>query len=411
MSYILKYEGRPIEFIKCRDIMVSPEFHFKYTNQISVQNTIDNLVDKERLINKYTELANPRYLCMSLYCYNTVPRFAIYNQSPAFRWFFDKSAIYNASTNTYLAVKSNVLITTLNKTEWIINETIRHKETGLYITCNERYQLLLTPHKTTAIKFHIEDCLIHYMKTPLQVSFEINNYKNGISVSRFLNALRMDDSKQPFNVGVLLAAGTSSRFHSEKHKQLYYLGGLRVLQHSLNTMIGTRAVDRIIIVTNDECFEEIREILRQYKNVALLKNNVNCRLETMRVALDYIQRQHPATTNVIFHDSARPHIKPNHITDLIALNEIHTYSQYCIKLVNGLIKNKDEFVDREDYLEACTPICMNFYACNFVFKNYMQKSNRIVHEFIPILKILNLSYHLAVGDKADLQKITTIDDV
>jgi 2-C-methyl-D-erythritol 4-phosphate cytidylyltransferase len=84
-----------------------------------------------------------------------------------------------------------------------------------------------------------------------------------------------------------------------------------------------------------------------------------------------------------------------------------------LKLNNGLIKihNTFEAVDRNDYVELCTPICINFNLCMFIYKNYIEKNNRITHEFIPILDIMKINYEFIYGNINYLKKITTFEDL
>ena len=85
-----------------------------------------------------------------------------------------------------------------------------------------------------------------------------------------------------------------------------------------------------------------------------------------------------------------------------------------MKLVNGLAKKEFiniEMVDRDDYIEICTPIAANFNLFYFIFINYINKSNRIVYEHIPILDILKIKYNLIMGSYTYLRKITHFDDI
>ena len=71
----------------------------------------------------------------------------------------------------------------------------------------------------------------------------------------------------------------------------------------------------------------------------------------------------------------------------------------------------NEVVDRDKYIELCTPLCINYKLFNFIFKNYIQKENMITYEFIPILKILNINYNFIEGHYKYLKKITTFEDI
>ena len=79
------------------------------------------------------------------------------------------------------------------------------------------------------------------------------------------------------NIGIILAAGTSSRFNQIVQKQLFEIDGKPIVNHSIDTM---QFLDDLIIVTNSNC-----KINTKNK---ILINDVNCRLESIKVALDYL---------------------------------------------------------------------------------------------------------------------------
>jgi len=78
------------------------------------------------------------------------------------------------------------------------------------------------------------------------ISFKIYNFKNNIIYKPTIN----NNSK--YNVGLLLAAGTSSRFSKSKSKQLSITNGDYVISHSIKSIINT--VDKLVIITNNKYY-------------------------------------------------------------------------------------------------------------------------------------------------------------
>jgi len=423
-------------------------------------------------------LTNPDISCLSLYCsssYNV--KFGIIDNSITnttnnnnnnninninsnninnkYKWSYNNNYIYNLEHELYLSIQKNKLVVSRyryklkNKLQWIIeNNYIKHIKSGLYIACNYEYIIYLTLDKVKAIQFHIENNYIHFIKSEFLIKFELNNIKNNVKLNRFmlrLNKLKnipnhpsdplQDPLPDPFNICILLSAGTSSRFVSNINKQLYILDNKKpVITFSIETIIDY--VDKLIIITNSKCYNEIVNlpiIKLQRKNftsknsnskIIVLKNDINCRLESINTGLQYINKYYKNNksinlSNIIIHDAARPHIKKEYIENLLinsrSINNT-LYSQYYLKLINGLM-NIDidngihEIVDRDKYIELCTPLCINYHIFDFIFKNYMDKENRITNEFIPIMKLLDIKYNFIEGHYKYLRKITTIDDV
>lgn len=212
------------------------------------------------------------------------------------------------------------------------------------------------------------------------------------------------------NVGILLAAGTSSRFGLTTPKQLYQINNKAVISYSADIM--SEILDELIVVTNSSCYELIVEKLKHNKNTVVLINDINCRLKSIKTALTYIGDKY--VSNIIVHDAARPFITCDHIMTLLHSSIKYLYSHYCLKLTNGLVERngfKYKLVDRDDYIELCSPYIVDYKLFNFIFKNYIDARSRVAYEFLEIASVFGMRYNLIEGSYKHLRKITTIDDV
>lgn len=323
-----------------------------------------------------------------------------------FKWKIINNTI--SHNNQYISIINDSLILSNKSDNWSFeNNFIYNINNKKYITFNYEYKLYLTDSEKDAKKFFINKNSILYIKPDFIIQFERINLKNNIKIGKFLNSL--DKNKSYFTVGILLAAGTSSRFKSDIPKQLYILDNKPLIAYSIENMINN--VDKLLIITNTSCFSKIFDIVKN-KKIVILENDVNCRLESLKVGVDYIAKHYSFTKNIIIHDSARPFLTENHFKiEQNLLNE-YNYLQYFMPLYNGLYNNEtDDFVDRDKYIETCTPIFINYRLCHFILKNYMNLSDRITWEFTPICKILNIKYRFLQSSYKYLRKITTFDDI
>ena len=205
------------------------------------------------------------------------------------------------------------------------------------------------------------------------------------------------------NIGILLAAGQSSRFQGSTPKQLYPINGKPMICHSIDIL--TRFLDELVIVTNSACYEQVCKLTRH----AVLMNDVDCRLQSIRVALEHIDKQKSA--NILIHDAARPFITSSHVTELLSRTDTYQYAQYCLKLTNGLLKKKKsnyELVNRDQFVELCTPQIVDYKTLTLAFKNHITPKNC---EILPFAKLLQIKYDLIEGHYKHLRKITTLDDL
>jgi 2-C-methyl-D-erythritol 4-phosphate cytidylyltransferase len=82
------------------------------------------------------------------------------------------------------------------------------------------------------------------------------------------------------NIGIILAAGNSTRFNDETPKQLYLIDDKPVINHSIDIL--EKFFDDIIIVANTHCSDKIKT------NHTVLINDIDNRIESIKVAIDYI---------------------------------------------------------------------------------------------------------------------------
>ena len=204
------------------------------------------------------------------------------------------------------------------------------------------------------------------------------------------------------NIGIILAAGNSTRFNNEVPKQLYLLEGKPVINHSIDIL--SQCLDEVIIVTNTYCSDKINT-----KHTVLV-NDIDDRIESIKVALDYIGDK--KYTNILIHDAARPFITLDMINKLLESSKTNQHSQFYLELVNGLARKNElgwEVAPREDFIELCSPQITDFEIFKYIFTNYIETKKDC--EILPVICELNHSYNLIKGSSKYLKKITNIDDI
>jgi len=192
-------------------------------------------------------------------------------------------------------------------------------------------------------------------------------------------------------IGIILAAGTSSRFKSDTPKQLYSINNKIIIEYSIDNMINL--VDRIIIVKN-------KNIILPFSNTSkmvILENNINHRKDSLNIAIKYIKDNFINTQKVIIHDAARPYVTQLYFEKL--LQNTGKYTQYILQLTNGLYNiETNSPVNRDAYIELCTPICISFDILK-------------IQETDEIINSIDIKPDFIYGHYNILKKITTIEDV
>lgn len=211
---------------------------------------------------------------------------------------------------------------------------------------------------------------------------------------------------------LILAAGQSLRFNNVCPKQLYVYKGHPIIEYSLRTF--TKHCDEMVVVVNHRCAAETRQIANDisHRIHVIVAEDTHDRLDTIGFGLDYIQKDMDSDRirDIIIHDCARPFIPVDYIAKMSTGR--HVYSQFVLRLTNGLMRKKDDnVVDRDAYIELCSPIQMDYRLCHIIFTNFMSRENRYVHEFITVLRLIGVSMTFIDGSHSCLRKITVTEDL
>ena len=234
-------------------------------------------------------------------------------------------------------------------------------------------------------------------------------FNNVIAKAPFPGAQNMNSPKI---YTIILSAGTSSRFKKKINidKQLYILNSKPIINHSIDLF---SKYSTVIVITNSKCKIE------SDKNPIILINDINDRLESINTGLKYINAQNAQNAQnarVIIHDAARPFITDSYVKKLLKINR--PFVQYFTKINNGLYKlyNKDSIIDREDFIELCSPLCINIDFFNYIWYNFIYiGAPPIAYEFLQIFDLFyghpDFKYKMIEGNSNILRKITTYGDI
>ena len=213
------------------------------------------------------------------------------------------------------------------------------------------------------------------------------------------------------NICILLSAGNSTRFCSDIPKQLFIYKNKHLINYSVEAIENN--VNLIIIISNSKNYKKLFEIFKSNNKIVIIINDIDSRLKSIECGFNYIEqniklKKLKNINKIIIHDSARPFIESIHIQKII--NETKYYSQYCLKLTNGLIVNKTlACLNRDNYSELCTPLCIDYELGIYIFKYIMLPNN--IFEFIDVLRIYNIPIKLLYEEYKILKKITYISDI
>ena len=202
------------------------------------------------------------------------------------------------------------------------------------------------------------------------------------------------------NTGIILAAGQSTRFGTLKQTIC--------IEPCLKAM---KVLDYVVIVTNAKCyriiFEAASALALAFKVIVV---DTNRRSESIKAALKTLADD---TKRVVIHDVARPYITNQHISRVI--DSSYPYVQYCLKLVNGLVQIGPDGchypVNRDDYLELCTPVAVDYQLACTIWNRDTDADTDQDPEPFDYFRAHGIEYELVYGNLLSLRKLTTKEDL
>ena len=112
------------------------------------------------------------------------------------------------------------------------------------------------------------------------------------------------------NYFIILAAGSSKRFHFKKPKQYYLYKNKAIFEHSLEKAINSKLFKKIVLVV-----DSLNRFKKKYpKDIIVIKGGKE-RSDSCLIALEKIKKYKPK--NVFIHDAARPNFSYKLLTNIL----------------------------------------------------------------------------------------------
>ena len=206
------------------------------------------------------------------------------------------------------------------------------------------------------------------------------------------------------NYLIILAAGKSRRFNSNKPKQYTIFKDNLMINHSINTANNSKLFKKIIVVINKSHKKYVKLINK--KNIKIIFGGGNRQISS-HLALKFLKKF--KINKVFIHDAARPNISVNLLKKL---NRSIPFYKAVIPFVqiNDSVKykTKNKIINliRENVYVTQTPQCFDFkYIYNLVKKNKLKitdESSLVINNNDNIKFIEGENENYKITNKNDL---------
>ncbi|TMX34358.1 2-C-methyl-D-erythritol 4-phosphate cytidylyltransferase [Vibrio sp. Hep-1b-8] len=222
------------------------------------------------------------------------------------------------------------------------------------------------------------------------------------------------------NIAVILAGGMGSRFGGDTPKQFAKLSGKTVFEHTLSTFEQHVEIDDIIIVCRAEYTYLVEGIVNQsgLKKVSHIVNGGKERSDSTLSALKCIRSSYASQENInlLIHDSVRPFISSDVISECIAELIEHHVVDVAVPCTDTIIKVRNGFIsdipNRNQLYQGQTPQAFRMLTLSKAYERLVEDPQAlvtddcgVVRKYLPDVKI-----KVVPGDYNNI-KITNPHDI
>lgn len=158
------------------------------------------------------------------------------------------------------------------------------------------------------------------------------------------------------NIGVILAAGDSSRFGGYMNKQYLKLNGKEVVYYTISKMNECDGIDKVILVVDKEEYKS-KYIENKYRVECVCGGKT--RNESIYNVIQYIKKMYKCN-KIIFHDSVRPATPAWIFKDFINLLDNYKAVVSCNSINDAMVDNYFNPIVRESFKIVQTPEAFQF---------------------------------------------------
>ena len=218
------------------------------------------------------------------------------------------------------------------------------------------------------------------------------------------------------NIALVLAAGSGTRMNNEQPKQFILVNGKPLFLYSVETFQNNENIDAIVIATNKEFIEQVKELAKGYNKVKSVIAGGETRQQSVYNGLKEIEKFiKDGKDLVLIHDSARPLVSERIINENVTLGKQFGAVDTVVQASDTIINSKDketinEILNRSELYQTQTPQTFEFGIIKKAHERALKDNVPNVTDDCKLVMHFGVDVHFAKGDKLNF-KVTTPEDL
>lgn len=219
------------------------------------------------------------------------------------------------------------------------------------------------------------------------------------------------------NTAIILAGGVGKRIGNDVPKQFLEVDGEPILAYTIQAFQDHEMIDRIVVVCVSGWEDKVRDIKERYglSKICCIKPGGKNSMESISNGIFGIESTSSPNDIVIIHDSVRPLVDEETITDCIEVCKKYGNGCASVPIQETIVKTEDHIssnanIDRSDIMRVQTPQAYRYDIVNKLYKDAYEMGIRDSTYTNTLMMQLGHPIYLSKGSVVNI-KITVIDDI
>ncbi len=219
------------------------------------------------------------------------------------------------------------------------------------------------------------------------------------------------------NTAIILAGGVGKRIGNDIPKQFLEVDGEPILAYTIQAFQDHEMIDRIVVVCVSGWEDKVRNIKERYglSKICCIKPGGKNSMESISNGIFGIESTSSPDDIVIIHDSVRPLVDEETITDCIEVCKKYGNGCASVPIQETIVKTEDHIssnvnIDRSEIMRVQTPQAYRYDIVNKLYKDAYEMGIHDSTYTNTLMMQLGHPIYLSKGSVVNI-KITVIDDI
>lgn len=212
-------------------------------------------------------------------------------------------------------------------------------------------------------------------------------------------------------IGIILLAGSSTRYSSVTPKQFELVNNRPLFDYAISTFLANKNISKVVLVTRSDYVDYLKDFYKKKKKILGVIEGGETRQQSVFNSLSFLESKIKSNEKILIHDAARPLVSDQMINDVIATLDEYKSCTIASLTTNTLCQSHSEtienYVDRGITFSIETP---QGFIYESLFEAHKRMDTNLFTDDTQLLQSVGIKTKLVISKDFNF-KITTKSDM